>query len=152
MVGRKFEFKRLMQTGEESFKKTTETIELQGVEHFLKLYQESYNSDVEFVKIIKRYLLDPINSKKRASMISLEHTSIKTYFEKNDSPIIFKFDSKAKHRVSEDDEPQPTLTLKDFLDMLTVGKPTIMQKAVFLCKWQRGLDTSTLVDRFNFQV
>jgi len=37
------------------------------------------------------------------------------------------------------------------LHLLTVGQPTILQKAVFLCKFHRGLDTSTFVDRFNFE-
>ena len=35
--------------------------------------------------------------------------------------------------------------------LLTMGQPTILQKAVFLCKFHRGLDTYTLVDRFNFE-
>lgn len=37
------------------------------------------------------------------------------------------------------------------MKILTVGKPSITEKAVFLCKFQRGLDASTFADRFNFQ-
>ncbi len=35
--------------------------------------------------------------------------------------------------------------------MLKVGRPTLLDKAVVICKFQRGLDNSTFVDRFNFQ-
>ncbi len=34
--------------------------------------------------------------------------------------------------------------------MLTTGKASLLDRAVVLCKFQRGLDNSTLVDRFNF--
>jgi hypothetical protein len=43
------------------------------------------------------------------------------------------------------------MTLEDILKMLTVGKPSIMEKAVVLCKFHRGLDNSTFADRFNFE-
>ncbi len=44
------------------------------------------------------------------------------------------------------------MTLDEFLEILSVGNPSITEKVVFLCKFQRGLDSSTLVDRFNFEV
>jgi len=118
---------------------------------FFKLYVESHNSEQEFVKLIKHYLLDPGNKEKRASTIDLEQSAIKAYFEKNDSPIHFQFNSKATHKVTDEDDDQPSLTLDDLLKMLTTGRPTVTQKAMILCKFHRGLDTSTFVDRFNFQ-
>ncbi len=50
----------------------------------------------------------------------------------------------------DEQEDLPTLTLDELMELLTVGKPTLVQKAVFLCQFHRGLDISTLVDRFNF--
>ena len=43
------------------------------------------------------------------------------------------------------------MTLFDLMEFLTVGKPSVMEKALFLCKFHRGLDATTLVDRFNFE-
>ena len=41
--------------------------------------------------------------------------------------------------------------MEDLLKMLTVGRPSIMEKTVVLCKFHRGLDNSIFVDRFNFE-
>ena len=37
------------------------------------------------------------------------------------------------------------------MQLLTVGNPKLVKKSAFLCKFHRGLDTSTLIDRFNFE-
>ena len=37
------------------------------------------------------------------------------------------------------------------MHLFTVVNPTLVQKTAFLCKFHRGLDTSTLIDRFNFE-
>ena len=42
------------------------------------------------------------------------------------------------------------LRMHEFYRMLTVGKPTVRDKAVLLSKFHRGLDLSTLADRFNY--
>ena len=149
--GRTFEFYQLNQVSSDSFQREKKSIVLQGLEDFFKLYVESHNSEQEFVKLIKHYLLDPGNKEKRASTIDLEQSAIKAYFEKNDSPIHFQFNSKATHKVTDEDDDQPSLTLDDLLKMLTTGRPTVTQKAMILCKFHRGLDTSTFVDRFSFQ-
>lgn len=151
LEGRDFEYHQLRQTSDDSFQRTKTTVKLEGLEHFYKLFLESHNSDSEFAKVIKSYLLDPQNKDKRSSTITNEKSAIKAYFDKNDSPINFRFDSKATHKVADEDDEQPKLNLDDLLKMLTVGRPTPAQKAIILCKFHRGLDTSTFVDRFNFQ-
>lgn len=148
LVGREFEFTQVLTTGSDTFKKIRQKIVLTGLEHLLQLYKDSIQSEPDFVKIIKKYLLDPIHVDKRAAGIKVDHAAIVAYFEKNDFPIRFKFDAKVKYSTNEDEK---SLSLEDLMNMLTVGKPSITQKAVFLCKFQRGLDTTTLCDRFNFQ-
>ena len=44
------------------------------------------------------------------------------------------------------------MTIDEFLKILTVGRPSLTERTVFLCKFQRGLDSATLVDRFNFSI
>jgi len=151
LEGRNFEYHQLLQTSGDSFQRKKTSIKLEGLEHFYKLFLESHNSDSEFAKVIKSFLLDPKFKEKRASTIANEQCAIRAYFDKNDSPINFKFDSKATHKVTDQDDDQPNLNLDDLLKMLTIGRPTPAQKAIILCKFHRGLDTSTFVDRFNFQ-
>ena len=71
-------------------------------------------------------------------------------FYKADHPITFPFNVKRFRKTDADDET-PLLTIDDFMTMLTVGKPSVLEKALFLCKFHRGLDATTLADRFNFQ-
>ena len=77
--------------------------------------------------------------------------AITSYFEKNECPLIFKFSGKTAYENKKEGQEPKTLSLDDFMKILTIGKPSILQKAVFICKFQRGLDSSTLSDRFNFE-
>jgi hypothetical protein len=151
LIGKKITIKKMHQVDIETFKEISHEITLEGLEHLLKLYQESHNSDKEIVKILKNYLMDDLHKGKRASTIDGLRSAILAYFEKNDTPIKFKFDPKTKYRVTTDDDDKPSLTLEDMFKMLTVGRPSIAEKAIILCKFHRGLDNSTFVDRFNFQ-
>ena len=150
LYGKTFEFHQTRQIGEDEFKIIVEKITLQGVEHLLKLYQKPHIIESDYIKILKRYLIDPIHSKKKATTVNVMYNAIKSYFEKNESPIIFKFDPKAKYENTSEQEPY-SLSLPDFMKLLTVGQPSLTEKAVFLVKFQRGLDASTLADRFNFE-
>lgn len=149
LVGKEFEFTTFSQAGADTFKKTRQKVALKGVEHLLALYRDSTQSEPDFVRMIKKYLLDAIHVHKSASSIKGEHASIMAYFEKNDLPIRFKFDARAKYQKNTEEEKQ--VSLEDLLHILTMGRPTVTQKAVYLCKFHRGLDAITLCDRFNFQ-
>ena len=74
-----------------------------------------------------------------------------TYFAKNDSILNFKFDPSARHKVRTDEDEQASLSIDELIQLLTVGNPTLVQKSALMCKFHRGLDTSTLIDRFNFE-
>lgn len=151
LIGKKITIKKMHQVELDTFKEISHEVTLEGLEHLLKLYQESHNSDKEVVKIIKNYMMDDIHKGKRASTIDGLRSAILAYFENNDTPIKFKFDPKSKYRVTTEDDDKPSLTLEDMFKMLTVGRPSIAEKAIILCKFHRGLDNSTFVDRFNFQ-
>jgi len=102
--------------------------------------------------MVKRYLYDKEkHGHKKAKTMRIVRCVIEGYFEKNDSPLIFKFDEKARYQTTSSEEEDPQMSLEDLMKMLTVGRPTLTQKAVILSKFHRDLDTSTLVDRFNFQ-
>jgi len=150
LYGKTFSFNRTRQIDDDTFKRISEKITLTGVEQFLELLQQPNSVDSDFIKIIKKYLHNEIHSKKSATTMGCEYSAIKSYFEKNDIPLVFKFDPKARYKTNSDQE-DVELSLEDFMKILTVGQPSLTEKAVFLCKFHRGLDTITLVDRFNFE-
>jgi len=140
------------QTGQNTFEIKRETIVLQNVEQLLKLYQKTTQNDIDFVRIIKQYLMDDFHKGKKPSSIDKPYYAILAYFNKNDYPIEFNWNSKIVWGDAFDEEKnEKTLTLVDLLEMLTTGKPSVTEKAVVLCKFHRGLDNSTLTDRFNYE-
>jgi hypothetical protein len=149
--GKTFEFNVEIQKDKNTFQRTQQNVTLDGIEQFLKMFQKPYRVESDYVRVIKKYLLDPTHKDKRAGTIRIEFCAIKAYFEKNDSPISIKFDPETKYRTTNGEDEQYGLSLDDLMGLLTTGQPTITQKAVFLCKFHRGLDTATLVDRFNIQ-
>ena len=147
---KEFVLHQTRQIDEDTFKRIEKTVTIQGLEHLLKLYQEPQSVESDFIKIVKRFLLDPMHKNKKSSTVMVDYSAIKSYFDKNESPLNFKFDPTANYDSGKEDVVY-TLSLEDFMKILTVGQPTLTEKAVFLCKFHRGLDASTLADRFNFQ-
>lgn len=148
IFGKSLEYTAEVQTGKDSYRKEKKKITLDGAEHLLKTFAENPNDKKPFAKLIKRYFLDSDIQSKSKSMRTNSFFAINEYFKKNDEPIGLNFDPNAGSSLSSDSEQ--IMTLDEFLKILTMGKPSLTERAVFLCKFQRGLDSSTLVDRFNF--
>ena len=149
--GRNFEFNNFIHTGENTFKNVRENVILNGLEHFLKLYQDSFNSRRDFVRLLKKYLNDSLHSGKYASTMTVEKSAILAYFKHNETEIEIPFNPKTRYKVKDESDELPELSLEELLKLLTLGRPTLVQKAMILCKFHRGLDTATLTDRFNFE-
>ena len=144
-------FTKIFQTSKDTFKQKIEKIKITGLEDFLHRYIQPLSQEREFVIVIKDYLLDPINKDQSDKTMKIVVNAIKSYFEKNEAPINFKYNVKVGHVTTEDREGSVSLNLDEVMQLLTVGNPTIVQKTALLCKFHRGLDTSTLIDRFNFE-
>ena len=152
LQGREFSCNVTIQTSQDTFKIKRKTITLEGLEHLLRLYEKTSQNDHDFVRIIKQYLMDDTHKGKRPSSIDKPYYSILAYFNKNDYPIEFNWNSEVVWGDAYDEEKtDKMLSLVDLLAMLTTGKPSVMEKAVVLCKFHRGLDNSTLTDRFNYE-
>ena len=149
--GKQVEFTKIFSTGQSTFKQKIEKVKLKGVEDLLHHYVQPLSQEREFVKVIKDYLLDPENTDQSDKSMKVIVNSIKSYFEKNDAPINFKYNVKVGHTTAEDREDSASLNLDELMQLFTVGNPTIVQKSALLCKFHRGLDTVTLIDRFNFE-
>ena len=151
MIGKQFAYDIIISQDELQFKKYSKIVTLYGLEHLLKIYSQTESARIFFIYLIKEYLSDPIHKNKTSSSLRLDYYAIKAYFDNNKYPLNFRFKLKIKNNTSYDVESEKLLTLNGLLKILTIGQPTTMQKAVFLCKFHRGLDTSTFVDRFNFE-
>ena len=142
----------MIQIGEGKFEQKRQRIKLKGVDHLLRLYQELNPNRIEFVKIIKTYLLDTNKHQdNKAKTVELDSCAIKSFFRENDSDIVYSFNAKSTYKITDSESEERSMSLKEIFTILTVGKPSVTEKALFLCKLHCGLDSSTLADRFNFQ-
>jgi hypothetical protein len=151
LIGKELEYQKLISTGNNNYKKVAESTVLNGLEDLLRLFRDSPGNESQFIKIIKKYLLDSCHQGKSSTTMNSIYHAIIGYFEKNETPVHFNFNSKAKYDNQTELESEQNLSLEDLMKILTVGRPSLLQKAVFLCKFHRGLDSSTLADRFNFE-
>ena len=148
--GKTFEFSKVRFVDTSTFKKEKQMVTINTVEDFLKLYQDSFYSESEYIKIIKQYLMDSDNGNVSSNYIKTKKHAIVGYFEKNDSQLMFHFDPSVMYN-SEEPNQDAKLSLEDLLNMLTTGRASILDKSTVLCKFHRGLDNVTFVDRFNFE-
>lgn len=152
LTNKEFEFDQEFQISENTFKRKHKTIKLEGLIHFLKLLQNANGNKFRFNQICKKYLRDSIHENKRSGAMRNTVNVIKAFFVFNDVPLTFSFNHKSGHKTPDGDDEKKLMTLDDYFKLLTVGKPSITEKAVFLCKLHRGLDNITFADRFNYQV
>ena len=120
----------------------------ESVEDLIELLARPLAVRSDVAVIVKRYLMDPEHRGKRASTMASTRNAILSYFKRNEQRIEVAFDPAATYDTT---ETVQTLTLGDVREMLTVAGPSVTEKAAMLCKLHRGLDVSTLIDRFNFE-
>jgi len=152
--GKTISVSKAISVGDNLQKIETVEINLDTIEDLLKAYQETNSKGAEVIRFIKEYLMDSTeHSHKSKGYMGNILSSIKAYFEKNESPITISFNADIDHEdISEMiSETISTLSLIDLMEMLTTGKPSIVEKGVMLCKFHAGLDNSTFSDRFNFE-
>lgn len=128
------------------------TIQLNSIEDLLRVYQESNNRGAEFERFIKLYLMDSEqHSTKSKGYMGNIMAGIRSYFAKNESPITINFNVNVAHGNTTDEPHVSTMSIPELHELLTTGKPSMVEKAVVLCKFHAGIDNSTFADRFNFE-
>jgi hypothetical protein len=141
---------RIIKTLEDNkFSMNEEDVSFSTVQDMLELYKMPNSDRANFIKIIKKYLGDPINANHKAGYITSKHSAILSYFRENDYPLEFKYNSKNKFDTT-NDQDEIVFTIDDFVNLITLGGASITEKAVMVCKLHRGLDASTLAENFNF--
>ena len=144
-----FQIDTIKQLSNNAFTQEKTSKKFDNVEELLKELEHPLAVQKNVIKIIKYYLLDDIHKNKKASSVKIIRNAIKSYFEKNEQPLNITFNPNTIY--SNITEYEQSISLSELMSFLTTGKPSVVEKAVFLCKFQRGLDVSTLVDRFNYE-
>ena len=148
LSGRGFTIHMLQSGSENSFIHKTEEKKFDNVEDLIRLLEQPFMDQKNVTKIIKQYLLDEIHAAKKASYMTIIKSAIASYFEKNECQLHITFNPKNNHST---ETAEKSMSLSDLMEFLTTGRPSITEKTVFLCKFHRGLDVSTFVDRFNYE-
>ncbi|MBS1267567.1 MAG: hypothetical protein MAG458_00271 [Nitrosopumilus sp.] len=153
LVKQKIKVKKTHQTGSNTFEQVDQTVQFKNIEDLFNLLTAPIPNKTDVVKVLKLYLMDmdEHEGRKASYMKSIKSTLV-SYFDKNDQYVRISFDPKNLYKSSADFDEQQSMTLAEFMQILTLGKPDIVEKTLFVCKFHRGLDASTLVDRFNFEV
>ena len=119
-----------------------------NVEELLRFGEDGLGNEKEVKKIISQYLRDPRHGNLAHSTVVGMCSAIKSYFDKHDVATNVKFNGKKRDEIEVTEKPE--LELADFYKMMTTSNVNLMVWAVMLVKFQAGLDSSTLADRFNF--
>ena len=145
LCGKQFEHTAIMRVNNNVVNMQKKTVIIKGIDHFLDLYQHDALGRIEFIVLIKKYLIH-LQATKNASTIDNATFAIKSFFRENDSEISFRFNTKRRNVQAIDD----AMTLDELKTILSDRKIQPVERAVFMCKFHRGLDSATFADRFNF--
>ncbi len=144
-----FEVNMLVSSANNTFVQNTEKRQFENIEELFLILEQPFAEKKNVTRIVKQYLLDDIHRNKKASYVMIIKNAIRSYFDKNEQPLQISFNPKTHY--STETEYEQSMSVSELMEFLTTGKPSILEKTVFLCKFHRGLDVSTLVDRFNYE-
>lgn len=147
LLGKQFEYTSSIQVDDDTSHMRRKTVTLEGIDHFLNLYRHNVEKKIDFVVFIKKYLIH-LQTTKNAPTIDNAMFAIKSFFRENDLEIDFRFNNSKRHK---DPTVENAMTLDDLQEILSIKSIQPIEKAVFMCKFHRGLDSATLADRFNFE-
>ena len=145
--GKQFEYAPTAQAVDGIARMRKRAVTLSGIDHLLSLYQHNTGGKIEFVVLIKKYLIH-LQATKNAPTVDNAMFAIKSFFRENDLEIDFRFNNSKRRR---DLTSGDAMTLDDLRRIFSTKGIQPIERAVFMCKFHRGLDSSTLADRFNFE-
>lgn len=141
-----------------SYGKVVEEVRLGGVADLLDLYLEPESSARDLNRIAREFLSE-VRDDRSLSVASVRsaETALKSYFETHEVSYSVKFRMRrarggrpAGQGAGDDEWMDDSLTLADFVTILTAGRPNFLERSVYLSMFHRGLDRATIADRFNY--
>ena len=153
--GKKWSISTRPRNGRAGGKEVRADVEIRDVGHMLELALERGGVDRDLAVIVQQFFAEQNTAKKySASGMSQMRSAIKSFFLAHEIPYALQLPRYmlrgSGSRADGDEWEDRVLKMSEFGRMLTVGKPTVRDKAVLLPKFHRGLDLSTLTDRFNY--
>ena len=160
VAGRTLAMTARVDCGNGSYREERRDVEVRGVDHILELALEGGGIGRDMSVLIRQFFAD-LNSQKRYSRSVMLQTqnALKSFFTCHEVQYGLQIprhmlrgtgSGGASGGGGAEEWESRDLRLSEFCRMLTVGKPTICDRAVLLSKFHRGLDLSTLADRFNY--
>ena len=137
------------------YKDVRRDIEVRDVEHLLKLALERGGIDRDLSALLRQFFAEMNAQKSHGTTVMIQFScAIKSYFTSHEIQYGLKLPRSMLRGTGRggqrDGWEDRTLKMSEFYEMLSAGKPTIRDRAVLLAKFHRGLDLSTLTDRFNY--
>ena len=136
-------------------KEVRRDVVVRGVDHLLELALEAGGLNRGIAIFIRQFFAELNEAKKYSRSVMMQtDTAIKSFFTSHDIQYGLRIPRNMLRGTGSggggEEWENRDLRLSEFARMLAVGKPTIRDKAVLLSKFHRGLDLSTLADRFNY--
>lgn len=119
------------------------------IEDLLRFGEDPGHGAAAVRRILRQYLADSAASGCSLSTALVHCAAIKSYFAVHDVPADVQVSrNRYQPRETRDDSQ---MSLPDFYKMMIAGRMDVMMMAITMIKFQAGLDSSTLADRFNFE-
>lgn len=134
------------------FREQKTSIKLEGVTHFVQSYRDFGKDSHEFALLVKDYLNDPQHENLGIKAMGNKKNAILSIFDSYQLhlPLVYNINKKFK-KTSREVLSQKILSINDLTLCLTKGRPTKLECAVVMCMFHRGLDRSSMSDRFNYE-
>ena len=148
--------------GDGTFREERRDVEVRGADHVLDLALEGGGIGRDLSILIRQFFAD-LNSQRRysASVMMQTQSALKSFFTCHEIQYGLQI---PRHMLrgtgrgngsgggggGAEEWENRDLSMSEFHSMLTDGKSTVRDKAVLLSKFHRGLDLSTMADRFNY--
>ena len=121
------------------------------VEELLKFCEKRADGAHTARRALKEYLARLAASGCSASTAVVRCAAVKSYFAAHDIPVNVKVDRRRHGGGGRNVRDGRPMGLADLYRVVTAGGMDAMARAVMMAKFQAGLDSSTMADRFNFE-
>ena len=152
LEGKKWTLTVREDAGGGSYREVRVDVVIRDMDHLLELAIERGGIDRDLSLLVRQFFADK-NAEKSigTGTLTVVQNAIRSFFTCHELQYGLRL-PRSMLRGSERDDgwEDRTLRLSEFYRMLSVGRPTIRDKAVLLSKFHRGLDLMTLADRFNY--
>lgn len=153
ITGRTFILPVRVDLGNKTYRIEEKEVEIKNVEEFFNHYKQAGDERFAYANICKNYLIDKVyHGNVQPRYMNLKRIALTEYFKANGHPVVIpvKLENIYSVDVAEDEDDTKIITLDEIYEMLTAGGVTQLEKSVVMSLFHRGLDESTMADRFNF--